>query len=154
MNAFVFQTFPILSWNVRSFLSLELKCYVFKSIRNSLRVGSFYFSSSESYFLKNKRNINQGSFISCNTRKSYFLKPKEFFRGFRFLKYKKFSQSGYFLFLELGPKSAGLHFGKYNKRFLLRKYKNFFNIRARKVHFLKYKEFFSWWNFFSFWASA
>ena len=54
----------------------------------------------------------------------------------------------YFVVLWLG--SAGFRFQKYKTRFLLRKYTesfpfrkytNFFNIRARKFHFLKYKEF-------------
>ena len=75
----------------------------------------------------------------------------KFFWGFRFLKYERFSRGGFF---ELGLKSAGFHFRKYMKSFLLRKYKNFFNIRARKFHFLKYKEFFSGWIFFIFQSRA
>ena len=39
---------------------------------------------------------------------------------------------------------------KYKKSFPLRKCKNFFNIRARKLHFLKYKELFSECIFFIF----
>ena len=68
-------------------------------------------------------------------------KYKKFFRGFPFLKYKKFSRGEFFLFLDLGLKSAGLH---------SRKRKNFFNIRARKFHFPKYKEFFFQGGFFGF----
>ena len=46
-------------------------------------------------------------------------------------------------FLGLRPKSAGFHFLKYKKNFLLRKYKKFFNLRVSKFHFQKYEEFFS-----------
>ena len=66
-----------------------------------------------------------------------------FFRGLCFLKYNKFSRGGVLLFLEPGLKIAGFRFRKYKKSFLLREYKEFFNIRARKFHFRKYKEFFS-----------
>ena len=44
----------------------------------------------------------------------------------------------------------GVHFLKYKKRFLLRKYKKFFNIRARKFHFPKNKEFYLGLDFFYF----
>ena len=94
------------------------------------------------------------------TQKFLFLKYKKyknFFRGFRFLKYKIFLRV--YFFFELGLKSAGFHFRKYKKNFLLRnykksfllrEYKNLFNIRARKFHFGKYKEFFSGQIFFFF----
>ena len=78
-------------------------------------MGSFYFSSSESYFLK----------------------YKEFFRGVRFLKYKK-----------------SFHFRKYKKSFRgfsFLKHKTSFNIRVRKFHFPpEYK--FSQSGFFHFWS--
>ena len=93
------------------------------SIGNFLRVDSFYFSSSEYYFLK----------------------YENFFQGFRFLKHKNFSRGGFF---ELGSKI--FHFQKYKKNFLLRKYRKLFNIKARKFHFLKYKEFFFGVDFFHF----
>ena len=50
--------------------------------------------------------------------------------GLYFLEYHKFSQGGFILFLWLGLKIVGFHF---------QKYKNLFNIRARKFHFGKYK---------------
>ena len=71
------------------------------------------------------------------------------------IKYKKVSYDRFFLFFEIGLKSAGLNFWKYKKSFLLRKYKKifllrkyrkgvlqrkykyFFNIRAGKFHFQK-----------------
>ena len=77
----------------------------------------------------------------------HFLKQNKSFRGLRFLKYKKFSAGGFLSFFGLGLKSAGFHFWKYKKCLLLRKYKDFFNIRARKVYFQKYMEFFSRWFF-------
>ena len=66
----------------------------------------------------------------------HFQKYKKFFRvsvswyirKFCFLKYNKFFQD--------------FSFPEYKKSFLLRKYKKFFNIRARKFHFPKHKEFF------------
>ena len=41
----------------------------------------------------------------------------------------------------LRPESAGFHFRKYQKNF---------NIKARKYHFLKYKQLFWGWFFFAF----
>ena len=90
---------------------------------------------------------------------SYFLGSEKCFWRFRFLKGNKFSPGVFFLFLGLGLKSPWIHFQKYKKSFLLRKYEkkaylwehflwnNFFNISAKKFHFRKYKEFF-WDGFF------
>ena len=49
----------------------------FWNIRNFLRVDYFYFWIWESYFLKYKRNITQGSFIFRNIRKLRFSKYKK-----------------------------------------------------------------------------
>ena len=135
-----FQTRKILSLNIRSFLGLGLHNFISQNIRNFLKVDSFCFSSSESYFLKYwarklhfqeykkvrkvavfvKRSIvnvwlcseyisdseftrvlnmllvlSMSGFwiyLSRNIRKFHFLKQKELFRGFRFLKYLKFSR--------------------------------------------------------------
>ena len=46
----------------------------------------------------------------------------------------------HFLFFELGLKTAGFHYRKYKKSFLLRKYNKLFNVRVRKLHFLEHKE--------------
>ena len=73
-----------------------------------------------------------------------------FFRGFCFLKYKKFSRRGFFFSFGLGLKSTGFHFRKYKKNFLLRKYKKSYPWRKYK----KYRELqgiiwsFSWGGFF------
>ena len=78
-----------------------------------------------------------------------------FFRIFRLLQYKEFSSGRVILFFELEVKSSGFHFQKYKKSFLLRKYKNFFNLTSRKFHFWKYKELFSglvFFQFFQTWA--
>ena len=74
-------------------------------------------------------------------RENRFLlnKHKKFFRGLRFLKHNKFSRGGVLLFSGLGLKNAGFHYGKYNKFFPLKKYDNFYNIRAKKFHFRKYE---------------
>ena len=50
----------------------------------------------------------------------------------------------------LGVESVAFHFWNCKKGFVLRKYKNLFNIRVRKSHFQKYKEFFAGWIFFVF----
>ena len=87
-------------------------------------------------------------------------KCQKFFRGFRFLKYKKFSQGGCFLFLDLGLKSAGFHFRKYNDFFsvfslkssISRNIRNFLQgeffcficlglgLQSAAIHFRKYKK--------------
>ena len=59
-----FQTFKTLSLNKKRFLGLGLKKFISQNIRNFLRVGSFYLSSSESYLLKYKRNITLDSFFT------------------------------------------------------------------------------------------
>ena len=110
-----------------------------------------HFKSSESWFLKSKKPFRVS--VSWTVRRFYFLIYKDFFRGFRFLKYKKsflLKKCKIFSFFELGLKSAGFHFGKYKKSLLLRKHKNFFNIRTRKFHFVKYKKFFLGLIFFYF----
>ena len=48
---------------ILSYIDLRLKVCISQNIRNFLRVGSFYFLSSESYFLKYEGNITQESFI-------------------------------------------------------------------------------------------
>ena len=98
----------------KKFLSLELESFIPKNIRSFFRAGSFYFLSSESYFLKYKklfrgfhflkykeffrvsifRNIRK-AFSWENMRKSRFLKYEKFFKLY-FLKCKKFFQSGFF----------------------------------------------------------
>ena len=65
---FDFQAFQIPSWNI-SFISLWLKSSIYRNVRNFLRVGSFFFSSFESYLLKYERNIRQERFIFRNVRK-------------------------------------------------------------------------------------
>ena len=55
---------------------------------------------------------------------------------------RNFFGKDFFYFFELGPKIAGFHFRKYQKSFLLGKYKNFFNLIMGKFHLLKYQEFF------------
>ena len=109
---FVFKALQVLSWNIRNFLSLGLKGSIPQNIRHFLRVGSFYFSSWESYFLKYKKFFRVS--ISYNIRKFCFLKYNKYFQGFPFLKYKK--------------------------SFLLIKYKKFLNIRAKKFLFMKHEK--------------
>ena len=49
-----FMPLQVLTWNIRRFLSLGPESFISSNIRNFLRVSSFYFSSSESWFLKYK----------------------------------------------------------------------------------------------------
>ena len=101
------------------------------SLSNFLEVDYFYFWSLA---------WKVHGFISRNIR---FLLILELERSISW-NIKNFFGVVFFYFL------AGLRFWKCKKRFLLRKYKksfslrkyNFFNIRARKFHFPKYKEFF------------
>ena len=88
-------------------------------------------------------------------------------RKFRSWKYKKIfglensiSVVFFLSFLGFGMKRAGFRFWKYKKAFLLKKpkksfllreYKEFFDIWARKFYFSKYKKFFWGWIFY-FWA--
>ena len=62
-------------------------------------------------------------------------------RKFCFLIYKKIP------FPQIKGIFSSFRFLKYKNSFLLRKHKKFLNIRARKFHFLKYKEFFFWFPF-------
>ena len=117
-------------------------------------MGSFHFLSLKSYFLKYKKFFRVA--VSWNIRKFCFLKHKKsfllrkynkFFRGFYFLKYKKsfphekFPWGGFFNFFELRLKSAGFHFQKSKKNFLLRKYKKFFRAGFfRKKYKKSFKE--------------
>ena len=147
---FDFQALQVLSWNIISFLSLEVESSISQNIRNILRVDSIHLLSTEIYFLKYKQFFFLWGDFS-------FLKGKEFFfrafcfpkykKYFRFLfltrkkffvltkykkfltKYKKFPWGGFVLFFKLGLKSAVFHFRKYKKSFLLRKYKNLFQSR-------------------------
>ena len=80
--------------------------------------------------------------ISGNIRKAFFWENTQFFRLSVSWNARNFSQDEFLLFFELGVKSAGFRLRKYKKNFLLRKYNNCFNIRARKFHFPKYKELF------------
>ena len=50
-NFLVFSLFKF-SLDIKGFLSLEVESYISQNIRNFLRVGSFYFLSLESYFMK------------------------------------------------------------------------------------------------------
>ena len=71
------------------------------------------------------------------------------FRVFCFLKHNKFSWGGVLLFLELGLKSTELRFWKYNKCFLLIKYKKFLISDLESSISGNIKNLF-WWIFFSF----
>ena len=77
---------------------------------------------------------------------SSLLKYKKFFklgaRKFHFLKYKKFFQSRFFLIIR-AQKFLSWNMKKiWDKKVPYPKYKKFFNIGARKFHFLKCKKFF------------
>ena len=94
-------------------------------------MGSFHFLSLKSYFLKYKKFFRVA--VSWNIRKFCFLKHKKSFP------HEKFPWGGFFNFFELRLKSAGFHFQKSKKNFLLRKYKKFFRAGFFRK---KYKKFF------------
>ena len=129
------------------------------NIRNLLKVGFLHFLSSESCFLKYKRNIRLESSISGNIRKFRYARVL----NIPFLKYKKsFVTPGFsiylswnrikFCFLKYKDFFRVLRFLKYKKSFLLKKYKKLFNIKARKLessNFPEYKKFSRFLLFFS-----
>ena len=99
----MFQAFHSLSWNnIRSFLSLGLESSTSRNIRNFLRVGSFYFSSLQSYFLKYERNKRLKNSISGNVRKFYYARvlnipfPKYKKSSVFFLNIRDFSKAEFF----------------------------------------------------------
>ena len=155
------------SWNIRNFLGvdffyfLSLDWKVWGSISRNIR-NTFFWENikkkiSEWILLgKNERNFLREKFwwlrLEFQSVEFHFWKYKNYFNirpgKFHFLKYKELVSGWIFFFWEeeeeggLGLGSKGFLFWKYKKRFFLRKYKNFFNIRARKFHFAKYIEFF------------
>ena len=101
-------------------------------------------------FLKHKK-----SFVSWNVKSFFFgvsvfrnmrtAKYKNFIWGFRFLKYKKFSQEGFFFIFRAWAEKYRVPLAEILEKLSFKKIWGFFNIRARKFHFPKYKEFFSGW---------
>ena len=81
---------------------LGVEKFNFLKCKKIFKCGFFHFSSSHNYFLKHKNSFLLRVFISWSIR--------------------NFPGVDYFLFFELGLKSAGFHFQKYNKSFLLRKW--------------------------------
>ena len=127
--------------------TVELEISISQSIRSTLGF-LFIFWTRKAPFSEIYKKI--GDFCFPKYKNSFIW-------GVRFLEHKKFSRvdfversisgnirnffgSGFFYFVLLGVGSAGLRFYKYKTRFLLRKYQSFFNVRARKFHFLKYKD--------------
>ena len=97
------------SWKNRKSLNLELKSLISWNVRKFLSVG---FSIFRALII-----------TSWNIRIVFFWKKyKSFFRVFISWSIRNFPGVDYFLFFELGLKSAGFHFQKYNKSFLLRKW--------------------------------
>ena len=116
-------------WNIRSFWSLGLANSISRNLKSFLRVGSFYFSSTQScipklltarkfHFRKYKKN-----FFGKNVRIFFFLVLRNFFPNI----WKKYEV----------------------RKFHFLRYKKSFNPAARKFRFLKYKKFF-WVDFFYF----
>ena len=97
-------------------------------------------------FIKKKRKnirISFGVSVFQNIRTVFFWENiASFFGASVSWKIRNFSEDGFLLFFKIGVRSAGFHLIKYKKSFLFRKYKNFFNIRARMFRFQKYKDFF------------
>ena len=104
---------------------MRLESSISWNIENFLRVVSFHFSSTESYFLKCKTFFRVP--VSAKRRKFRFLKHKEFF---------VVSVFGTAFFWEnIKSFFRDFHFMKYKKSFRLRKYRKFLNNRARKFQF-------------------
>ena len=62
-------------------LSLALGSSMSRNIRHFLRVGFFYLSSPESYFLKYKKSMRQGGSISRNIRNFLILEQESSISG-------------------------------------------------------------------------
>ena len=87
---FVWFSGPVSSFlNYRKPFILGARNFHFRNIRHSLRVGSFYFSSTESYFLKDKRfpEIKEKT-VSWNV--NFFSGFPKYKKSFLLRKYKKF----------------------------------------------------------------
>ena len=72
---FDFQALQVLSWNIISFLSLEVESSISQNIRNILRVDSIHLLSTEIYFLKYKQFFflgGGGTSVSWKVRNFFF----------------------------------------------------------------------------------
>ena len=70
---FDFQALQVLSWNIISFLSLEVESSISQNIRNILRVDSIHLLSTEIYFLKYKQFfLGEGTSVSWKVRNFFF----------------------------------------------------------------------------------
>ena len=119
-----FRDFKVSSWNIKSFLSLWKESFISRNIRNVLLFEFWKLLSGIYGAFKVSISWNKINFFGVCVSWSI----------------KNFLRVDFFHFSGLGWK--GFHFWKYKKCLLLRKYKDFFNIRARKVYF-----FFSRWFF-------
>ena len=94
-------------------------------------------------FIKKKKEKYKNLFwCFCFPKVFFWENIASFFGASVSWKIRNFSEGGFLLFFKIGVRSAGFHLIKYKKSFLFRKYKNFFNIRARMFRFQKYKDFF------------
>ena len=135
---FDFQALQVLSWNIISFLSLELESYISQNIRNILRVDPIQFLSSEIYFLKYKqfggasvswkvRNFFPRVYVSQSIRNifavsvSWHVKKPFFWQNIR-----NFLGVDFFHFSSLGWKVQGFISGKIRKAFFWEIIRNFF----------------------------
>ena len=98
-------------WKVLSQQTKKVKFLIFrlckffkleKIVRNFLRVGSFYFSSLESSFLKYKDNMRLEGSISWNIRNSLILELETSISW----NIRNFFSMDFFYFFEIGLKSA------------------------------------------------
>ena len=130
--------------SVYSNTSIEIKKFIGASVTWNVR---------KAFFWENKKLLQGFCFLKYNKfsqgRVLLFLRLEPKSAGFHFGKYKKI-----FLFRKYGEffniRARKYRVWKYKKKFLLVEYKksfweniSFFHIWARKLHFRKYKEFFS-----------
>ena len=127
---FVFRRIlQVRSWNIRIFFSLELESSISRNLRHFFRVGCFFFEFGKFLFMKYKKvtfpehKYFWGASVSQSIRKAFFWDNIRIFLGggsvswniraaekiyikFLILGHKKFSRGGFFLFFQLGLKSA------------------------------------------------
>ena len=152
---FVFRTLWVLSWNIRIFLSLGGESSISRNLRNFLRAISFYISSSESYFLKCKRNIRLESSIFGNIRSCFswnirkcarqlFLQKRSIVDVWQSSKYALSSKYIRVLNMLIALNMAGFWI------YLSRNIRKYRYASVLNIPFLKYKEFFRGFQFLKF----
>ena len=107
----------------------------------SRKLGAFLRKYKKNFLLRKYKK-----FFNLRVRKFHFLKCKEFFSEWVFLFFWPLAER--YRFQEYKKLFRGFRFLKYEISFSRFPFPEFFSIRVKKFHFLKYKDFFSGRIFF------